>query len=45
MKKSAGNIGSALVWGTVSAFNIRSFLLAVGGAIIVLWVFSLIAKK
>lgn len=33
-----GIIGTALGFGGVSGFNLWSFLLAVGGALIVLWV-------
>ena len=40
-----GWIGSALGWGTVNEFSIRTFLLSTGGAVIVLWIFALIRKK
>ena len=40
-----GWIGSALGWGTVNEFSIRTLLLSTGGAVIVLWIFALIKKK
>ncbi|RRD56580.1 GlsB/YeaQ/YmgE family stress response membrane protein [Tannerella forsythia] len=40
-----GWIGSALGWGTVNEFSIRTLLLSTGGAVIVLWIFALIRKK
>lgn len=35
-----GWIGMALGWGDVDGFNIRSFLLAVAGSVILLWIYS-----
>ncbi len=40
-----GWIGSALGWGAVNEFSIRTLLLSIGGAVIVLWIFSLFRKK
>lgn len=40
-----GWIGSALGWGAVNEFSIRTLLLSTGGAVIVLWIFSLFRKK
>lgn len=31
--------------GDVTGFNIKSFLLAVGGSIIVLWIYSMVTKR
>ncbi|MCT2407641.1 GlsB/YeaQ/YmgE family stress response membrane protein [Chryseobacterium antibioticum] len=40
-----GFIGSFLGWGTTDSFDFRSMLLAVGGALIVLWVYGMVTKK
>ena len=40
-----GFIGSFLGWGTTNSFDFRSMLLAVGGALIVLWVYGMATKK
>ena len=40
-----GWIGSLLGWGTVDEFSLRTLLLAVGGALIILWVYALLKKK
>lgn len=40
-----GWIGTRLGWGTVESFNFRSFLLAVGGAILLLFIISKLRKK
>lgn len=40
-----GFIGSFLGWGTTDSFDFRSMLLAVGGALIVLWVYGMATKK
>lgn len=40
-----GWIGSLLGWGDVNGFNFRSFLLAVVGAIVLLWLYRVITKK
>jgi len=40
-----GFIGSMLGWGTVDDFDFRSMLLAVGGALIVLWLYGMATRK
>ncbi len=40
-----GFIGSFLGWGTVESFDFRSMLLAVGGSLIVLWIYGMATKK
>ncbi|WP_373725270.1 GlsB/YeaQ/YmgE family stress response membrane protein [Bacteroides heparinolyticus] len=40
-----GWIGSALGWGAVNEFSIRTLLLSTGGAVVVLWIFALLRKK
>jgi uncharacterized membrane protein YeaQ/YmgE (transglycosylase-associated protein family) len=40
-----GYIGSSLGLGTVTGFNIGSFLLAIGGAILLLILYRVIKKK
>lgn len=40
-----GWIGSLLGLGTVDEFNFRTLLLAIGGAIIVLWIYALVTKR
>ncbi len=40
-----GFIGMALGWGDVNGFNIRSFLLAVVGAVILLWIYGMIRSR
>ena len=40
-----GWVGSFLGWGTVDSFDFRSMLLAVGGALIVLWLYGLATKR
>lgn len=39
-----GFIGTQLGWGDVSGFNVRSFGLAIGGALLVLGVFRMLRK-
>jgi uncharacterized membrane protein YeaQ/YmgE (transglycosylase-associated protein family) len=39
-----GFIGTRIGWGDVSGFNIRSMLLAVGGGVLVLFVYGLATK-
>lgn len=39
-----GWIGSMLGWGDISGFNFRSFLLAIGGAIIVLAIYRAVSN-
>lgn len=41
-----GLIGTYLLgWGDVTGFNFRSMLLAVGGSLVVLWVYGMASKK
>lgn len=40
-----GFIAQALNWGGISGFDIRSFFLAVGGAIILLLIHRMVTKK
>lgn len=40
-----GWIGMALGWGDVNSFNIKSFLLAVVGAVLVLWIYGMVRGK
>ncbi|NML71218.1 GlsB/YeaQ/YmgE family stress response membrane protein [Chryseobacterium sp. RP-3-3] len=40
-----GFVGSFLGWGTTDSFDFRSMLLAVGGALIVLWIYGMVTKK
>ncbi len=41
-----GAIGTyVLGWGDVTGFNFKSFLLAVGGALIVLWLYGMATKR
>ena len=40
-----GFIGDLLGWGTVESFDFRSMLLAVGGALVVLWIYGLAIKR
>ena len=40
-----GWIGSALGWGTVDEFSIRTLLLSIGGAILVLALYATFRKK
>jgi uncharacterized membrane protein YeaQ/YmgE (transglycosylase-associated protein family) len=40
-----GFIGTLLNLGDVSGFDLRSFALAVGGAVLVLWLFPIVSKK
>jgi uncharacterized membrane protein YeaQ/YmgE (transglycosylase-associated protein family) len=40
-----GYIGTVLGWGTVTGFNIKSILLAVGGALIVLVLFRALRTR
>lgn len=39
-----GWIGTALGWGDISGFNLRSFLLAIGGALLLLYLFRLFSR-
>jgi uncharacterized membrane protein YeaQ/YmgE (transglycosylase-associated protein family) len=40
-----GWIATLLGWGSISGFNIRSFLLAIGGAILLLAIYRGVSKK
>ena len=40
-----GWIGSMLGWGTVNDFDFRSIILAVVGALLVLWVYGMATKR
>ena len=40
-----GFIGSALGWGDVNSFDIKSMLLAIGGALIVLWIYGMATRR
>lgn len=40
-----GWIGSMLGLGAVDEFSFRTLLLAIGGSIIVLWIYAMITKK
>jgi uncharacterized membrane protein YeaQ/YmgE (transglycosylase-associated protein family) len=40
-----GWIGTLIGWGSVSGFNFRSFILAVIGAALLLWIYGMVKKK
>lgn len=40
-----GWIGSMIGWGTVNDFDFKSMLLAVVGALLVLWIYGMVTKK
>ncbi|KIA84226.1 hypothetical protein OA84_01390 [Kaistella solincola] len=40
-----GWIGSMLGWGTVEDFDIKGILLAVVGALVVLWIYGMATKR
>lgn len=40
-----GWIGSMLGWGTVDEFDIKSMLLAVVGALVVLWIYGMVTTR
>ncbi len=40
-----GWIGSMLGWGTVDEFDIKSMLLAVVGALVVLWIYGMVTRR
>lgn len=40
-----GWIGTLIGWGDISGFNIKSFILAIVGGVIALWLFAMITKK
>lgn len=39
-----GFIASAIGWGSVDGFNFRSMLVAIGGALLLLWIYSLLSR-
>lgn len=39
-----GWIGSLFGWGTVNEFSLRTLLLSIGGAVLVLWLYGKIKK-
>lgn len=40
-----GWIGSMLGWGDVNAFDFRSMLLAVVGALVILWIYGMATRR
>lgn len=40
-----GFVATSIGWGSLSGFDIRSLLLAIGGSLILLWLYRLILKK
>lgn len=40
-----GWIGTLIGWGDITGFNIKSFILAIVGGVIALWLFAMITKK
>lgn len=41
-----GAIGVYILgWGDISGFNFKSFILAIGGALIVLWLYGMATKR
>lgn len=40
-----GWIGTMLGWGSVDEFDFRSMLLAIGGALIVLWIYGMATRR
>ena len=40
-----GFIGAAIGWGDISGFNFRSFLLAIGGALLLLFIYRAVTTK
>ena len=40
-----GWIGSFLGWGTVDEFSLRTLLLAIGGSLIVLFIYAAVSKR
>jgi uncharacterized membrane protein YeaQ/YmgE (transglycosylase-associated protein family) len=40
-----GFIASQLGWGTVDGFNFRSILVAIGGSLLVLWIYSMLTRS
>lgn len=41
---AGGFVGTTLGFGKVTGFNIRSFVIAVGGALLVLWAYRVVKK-
>ena len=40
-----GFVGNLIGWGTVDSFDFRSMLLAIGGSLIVLWIYGMATRK
>ncbi len=40
-----GWIGTLIGWGSVSGFNFRSFILAIIGSFLLLWIYGMFKKK
>ncbi len=40
-----GYVGTLIGWGDVNSFDIKSMLLAVAGAILVLWIYGMATKR
>ena len=40
-----GFVGSLIGWGSVESFDFKSIILAVGGALLVLWVYGMATKR
>lgn len=39
-----GFVASAIGWGSVDGFNFRSLLIAIGGSLVLLWIYAMVAK-
>lgn len=42
---AGGFVGTALGFGKVTGFNMRSFVIAIAGALVVLWAYRLVKKS
>ncbi len=42
---AGGFIGTFLGFGEVTGFNIRSFVIAIAGALLILWIYRLVKKN
>ncbi len=42
---AGGFVGTALGFGKVTGFNIRSFVIAIAGALLVLWAYRLVKRS
>ncbi len=40
-----GWIGTLIGWGSVTGFNFKSFVLAIVGAFLLLWIYGMMVKK